>query len=89
MADVETSLLTRLRAAAREKVAADPSLARTLLTGGAGALMAGVPLAMAMHAHEEAARQKARNVGFGAGVATGLVGPRVLHGLDGLVRGAQ
>jgi hypothetical protein len=80
-------LLSRLRHAAREKVAMDPSLAKMLLAGGAGALTAGVPTALIMKAHADEARNRARNVGFGAGVATGLAGPHIASGLQNVIQG--
>jgi len=85
----DTNLLARLRHAAREKVAMDPGLMRTLLAGGAGAVAAGVPIALVMKAHEDAARERARNVGFGAGVATGLAGPHIVQGLHNAMQGLQ
>lgn len=85
----DMTVLQRLKRAALEKTAMDPGLSRALLAGGIGALGAGVPIALLMHAHEEAARQRARNVGFGAGVATGLAAPGVLGGLHNLLGGTQ
>jgi hypothetical protein len=81
------SLLSKLRRAAMEKVAMDPLAARTLLAGGAGAVAAGVPITLLMRAHEDAARKRAQNVGFGAGVATGLAGPHIIRGLHGALEG--
>lgn len=66
---------------AEEKVAVDPGLAKTLLTAGAGATAAGIPMYMLMHHQAEAAREKTRNQAFGAGVASGLAGPRILRGV--------
>ncbi len=80
-------LLSRLRAAAREKTAMDPTLARTMLAAGGGALAAGVPIALIMKAHEDAARERARNVGFGAGAAAGLAAPHIVRGLHDAFQG--
>lgn len=64
----------------------DPALTRNLLAGGAGAVAAGVPIALIMKAHENAARERARNVGFGAGAATGLAAPHIVHGLSDIMQ---
>lgn len=67
----------------------DPKLL-ALLAGGAGAVGAGVPIALLMKAHADQARTRARNIGFGAGVATGLAGPHIARGLYNLTQdGAQ
>lgn len=73
-----------LKQAAEAKVAADPALVKALLAGGGG-LLAGGAL---MHAHDAAAtehaKQRAGNVGFGAGVATGMAGPQIVDALHAL-----
>ncbi len=81
--------MTALRAIALEKVAADPNLARLLLAGGAGVAAGAIPTALIARAHEQAARERARNVGFGAGVATGLSAPSVISVLHGLTGGGR
>jgi hypothetical protein len=81
-------VLERLRQAAREKTAMDPKL-MALLAGGAGAVGAGIPIALLMKAHENHARERSRNIGFGAGVATGLAGPHIARGLYGLTQGGS
>lgn len=76
---VHIDVVSRLKQAAETKAAADPALVKALLAGGAGALLGGG----LMHAHDEAARERARNVGFGAGVATGMAGPQIVDALHG------
>ena len=67
---------------AETKVAAlDPSLVKMLLAGGAGALTGGGIAHLATRAHDERERQRTRNRAFGAGVAAGVAGPRVVRGL--------
>jgi hypothetical protein len=83
------SILDALRQAAAVKTAADPGLTRLLLAGGAGAAVGAIPTAMLMHRHEQAARDKARNVGFGAGVATGISAPHIIHALHSISGGVQ
>lgn len=78
-----------LKHAAETKVATDPALVKALLAGTAGVVGGGA----LMHAHDvserEAARAKAQNVGFGAGVATGMAGPQIIDALHSLThRGA-
>lgn len=78
-----------LKQAAEAKVATDPALVKALLAGGGG-LLAGGAL---MHAHDaaeaERAKRRAGNVGFGAGVATGMAGPQIIDALHSLThRGA-
>jgi hypothetical protein len=75
----------RLKQAAEAKTAADPALVKALLTGGAGVLGGGALAAGLMHAHDEAARERARNTGFGAGVATGMAGPQIIDALHGVM----
>lgn len=65
----------------------DPNLTRMLLAGGGGALAAGVPIALVMKAHEDAARERSRNIGFGAGAAAGLAAPHIVHGLHNVMQG--
>ena len=65
----------------------DPSLAKMLLAGGTGAVAAGVPIALIMKAHEDAARERSRNIGFGAGAAAGLAAPHIVHGLHNVMQG--
>jgi hypothetical protein len=80
-------LLETLVSAATVKTAADPGLSRLLLAGGAGMLAGAVPTALIARAHEQAARQKARNVGFGAGVATGMSAPSIISTLHSMYGG--
>jgi hypothetical protein len=89
-AAVNTDVLARLERAAREKVAAYPALVPALLAGGAGVLAGGALASGLTHSRDEEARQRAGNVGFGAGVATGLAGPQIVDALHALQhRGAQ
>lgn len=64
----------------------DPGLTRMLLAGGTGAVAAGVPIALIMKAHENDARERARNIGFGAGAATGLAAPHIVNGLHDVMQ---
>lgn len=70
-----------LKHAAEAKVAVDPALVKALLAGGAGALGGGALMHMHDASEREAARTKAQNVGFGAGVATGMAGPQIIDAL--------
>lgn len=79
-----TDLIARLGRAAAEKVAAEPGLVRSLLAGGGGLLAGGALAGGLMHEHDEAARARARNVGFGAGVATGAAGPQIIDALHSI-----
>jgi len=74
----------RLKQAAEAKTAASSTLVKALLAGG-GALGGGALAAGVMHAHDEAARERARNTGFGAGVATGMAGPQIIDALHGVM----
>jgi hypothetical protein len=86
MADVvHIDALARLKQAAEAKTAADPALVKALL-GGGGALLGGGALgAGLMHAHDEAARERAKNTGFGAGIATGMAGPQIIDALHAVM----
>jgi hypothetical protein len=86
---VSSSILDALVKAATVKTAADPGLTRLLLAGGAGAAAAGIPTALLMHQHEQAAKERARNVGFGAGVATGISAPHIINALHSMTGGGQ
>lgn len=78
----DIDVVSRLKQAAEAKIAADPALAKLLLAGGAGALLGTGIGAGLTHSHDEIARRRAKNTAFGAGVATGLAGPAIVHGLD-------
>ena len=85
-------VLERIKQAAEIKAAADPALVKTLLAGGVGALGGGALSALLTHSHDEAARERSRNTAFGAGVAAGLAGPRivdVLHAAQHPAQGTQ
>lgn len=73
-----------LKHAAEAKVAAVPALVKALLAGGVGALGGGALTHMHDASEREAARAKAQNVGFGAGVATGMAGPQIVDALHSL-----
>lgn len=81
-------VVDRLRAAALSlvKTAAPSGMGPLLAAGGVGAAAAGIPIALMMRAHERDARAKARNIGFGAGMATGLATPAIVHGLYDMTR---
>jgi len=70
---------------AEDKVAAmpalDPSFVKMLLAGGAGAALGGGISHLATRAHAKREREQTRNRAFGAGVAAGVAGPRVVRGL--------
>jgi hypothetical protein len=87
---VHIDVVDRLKQAADATVAANPALVKALLAGGAGLLGGGAIGAHLMHKHDEEARQRARNVGFGAGVATGFAGPQIIDALHSVMhRGDQ
>lgn len=67
---------------AEDKVSAlDPSLVKMLLAGGAGAAAGGGLAHLLTQAHADRERATTRNRAFGAGVAAGVAGPRVVRGL--------
>jgi hypothetical protein len=71
-----------------EKVALDPSAMKMLASGVGGAALAGVPtylLTRALNRHE---RERTRDRAFGAGVATGLAGPKIIQGLFNIAQGS-
>lgn len=78
----DTDVVSRLKSAAMTTIASTPALAKLLLAGGAGALLGGGLGAGMAHAHDEEARQRTKNTAFGAGVATGLAGPRIVGTLN-------
>lgn len=86
---VNIDVVARLKQAAETKAAADPALVKTLLAGGAGALAGGGLGSLFMHEHDQAARERARNTAFGAGIATGLAGPHIVDALHSTIHPAQ
>ena len=84
-----SNVVDMLKQAAASKVAADPALVKALLAGGGGLLAGGALGAGLMHSHDEDARERARNVGFGAGVATGMAGPKIIDVLHSLTHPTQ
>lgn len=86
---VNIDVVARLKQAAETKAAANPALVKALLAGGAGALGGGALGALFTHEHDEAARERARNTAFGAGMATGLAGPRIIDALHAAQHPAQ
>jgi hypothetical protein len=78
-------VVSRLKQAAEAKTAADPALVKALLAGGAGAIGGGMLGAHLMHARDEEARKRSRNIGFGAGVATGMAGPQIVDALHSIM----
>jgi alcohol dehydrogenase class IV len=90
MSDViNIDVVARLKQAAMTKAAANPALVKALLAGGAGALVGGGLGSLFTHEHDEAARERARNTAFGAGMATGLAGPRIVDALHAMQHPAQ
>lgn len=81
------ALIDRLRAASLSVVRTASDLGPLIAAGGMGAAAAGIPIALMMRAHEREARNRARNVGYGAGVATGLAAPGIIRGLHGMIGG--
>lgn len=75
-------VIARLKQAADAKVAADPALAKLLLAGGAGALLGTGLGAGLTHAQDADEIRRAKNTSFGAGIAAGLAGPRIVNALD-------
>ncbi len=72
-----------LKQAAEAKVAADPALVKALLAGG-GLLAGGALGAGLEHMHDRAAKERAQNSSFGAGIATGMAGPQIIDALHTL-----
>lgn len=66
---------------AEDKLALDPSLVKMLLAGGGGALAGGGIAHLLTRAKDERERTQTRNRAFGAGVAAGVAGPRVVRGI--------
>lgn len=82
-------IVDQLRQAALSIVkTAAPGAGSLLAAGGLGAAAAGIPIALMAKAHEQDARAKARNIGFGAGMATGLATPTIVRGLYDMTRGS-
>jgi hypothetical protein len=79
---VNINVVFRLKQAAEAKVAVDPGLVKLLLAGGAGALLGGGLGAHHAHTQDLDEQRRAKNVSFGAGVAAGLAGPRIVGGLN-------
>jgi hypothetical protein len=85
---VNIDVMARIKQAAEEKVAADPKLVRSLLMGG-GAALGGAGIGSALtHWHDDVLRNQAKNVAFGAGMATGLAGPQIIDALHSAVHPA-
>jgi hypothetical protein len=73
-----------LKQAAEGQVLANPALVKALLAGGGG-LLAGGALGVGLeHMHDQAAKERARNTAFGAGVATGMAGPQIIDALHSI-----
>lgn len=74
---------------AEDKIALDPALAQKLLLGGTalgGAALGGTAAHYVTKAHDDKERRKTRNHAFGAGVAAGVAGPKVIKGLYALAQ---
>jgi len=71
-----------------EKVALDPSTMKMLAHGAGGAVLAGVPTYLVTRALNRHEREKTRDRAFGAGVATGLAGPKIVKGLFNIAQGS-
>ena len=81
------SVIDRLRAASLSIVRTASDIGPLIAAGGMGAAAAGIPIALMMKAHERDARNRARNVGYGAGIATGLAAPGIIRGLHSITAG--
>jgi zinc transporter ZupT len=77
-----TDVIFRLKQAAMAQAAANPALVKALLAGGAGALVGGGLTGLLVHSHDAAEKERAKNMSFGAGVATGLAGPHLVDALQ-------
>lgn len=75
------ALHAELLKTAEEKVALDPAMMKLLLAGGVGGAAVGLPTYALTHHHDQAEKARASNQSFGAGVASGLAGPRILRGV--------
>lgn len=73
-------VLVRLEEAAMKTAALNPALVKALVAGGAGALL-GAGGASLMHRHDEEDLARSKNTAFGAGIATGMAGPRIIDAL--------
>lgn len=74
------ALHSELLKTAEAKIAIDPAVLKMLLTGAAGGVAVGLPTYALTHHRDEMEKERAKNHSFGAGVATGLAGPRLLRG---------
>lgn len=88
-ADRNIALHAELLKVAEDKIALDPATLRLLLAGGAGAAAGGLGAGLVTHQVDEKAKEQARNRAFGAGMATGVAAPRIVHGLSNLLGGGQ
>ena len=79
-----SDVVHKIKLAAEAKVAVDPALVKALLAGGAGLVGGGALMHMHDAAEAERTRTRAQNVGFGAGVATGMAGPQIVDALHTL-----
>lgn len=87
LARPDMTVIDQLRAASLTMTRTASDLGPLIAAGGVGAAAAGIPIALMMRAHEREARNRARNVGYGAGVATGLAAPGIIRGLHNMTRG--
>lgn len=65
---------------------ANLDLGQKLMYGIGGGLAAGIPAYALTKMHGIKEREHARNLGFGAGVATGVAAPRIIQGLYDIAR---
>ena len=79
------ALHAELLKTAEEKVAIDPAVLKMLLAGAAGGAAVGIPTYALTKHFDNAAKERAKNQSFGAGVATGLSAPRLLRGTEHVV----
>lgn len=79
-----SNVVHMLKQAAEGQVLANPALMKALLAGGGGLLAGGMLGSHLTHKRDEAAKERAQNESFGAGMATGLAGPTIIDALHSL-----
>lgn len=70
------------------KLAMPADIGQKLLYTLGGGVAVGLPTFALTRLHAAKERDQARNMGFGAGVATGIAAPRIIQGLYDAARGA-
>lgn len=70
------------------KHAMPSDIGQKLLYALGGGAAVGLPTFALTRMHDAGERDRARNMGFGAGMATGIAAPRIIQGLYDAARGA-